>query len=1616
MKLKQVTAWLLAAALMITGIYFPVNPITANAAESATSEEVELTDSDAGVQVEEQEEAAAAGSIVYVRSARELVSALNGASVSGTSVTDTKTVKIQMEAPYGNKNDIGYKLTKGDVDLSKGIVLPENANITLDMKDYSISVSNNVVQSENSYLKLVVPKSSSLTIDSVEDTHIGIPFEIENKGTLIVGGRVNIEPSYGNGILNTGYATIEDFSSVNFQFWYETNSERAPIYNNGGTFIINTKEEIYTHDTKSMNVNTIINKNGNMTIESGYIGVGSTSGNTIQNDGKNAILEIRGGLKDYAVIKSWEGNAVMNNGGKVSILQGTKEKGELSPIPVKIEGEKVGILNYNGGSLDVYGGEISGGSGSNCAAISTTPWIDKDLTGTVSGGSVKLIEGAIESGNIGIAYAGDSLPVLLGGNIYGGTGAIVKYTAVNTPETDVTAYKFINRDGKETGAYKPAQNGNPAEALNEIINGLNPYTTQSLSNNAVTVSTYQELKDAVAKGGNIILNNSIGVSENLVFTKDTMIKGDGHNLALDGKGSQLTIASTAHVRFEGGGTLASFYQLDGTHPGILNEGTLSMNEVGIHDNTSASIQSELIRNSGTLTVEDSVIYLTHGGASVSSPSVALHNASGGKAYISGSSRVYNITMNKYYGTCILNDGDMWIRDHAEIVSRTLYGVALANTGTVEMSGDASAVSTENASVAVKNQGIFRMLDGNIYAACHTNASYHSYAILYDGNNLPQLVRGRVQGAHFYSDFTPNRETEGAAISCVTDWTKPEIASMGSFKDEKGLVIKGNNVSLIENAIPRMSSQIQATPPYVILEKGESLTDCVSSLFYIGYNYTISGNQILKSTSQNVVSVSKNGAGKWVAKAENVGMSMLRLELEEEGISDYVRVEVVEDREKLISDNYQGSVLDDTVFYNAYVSRMNIPLEWHLKDSYDVTAGDAEILDAQVSPKAIILESPDPDFANYFETEGQLLASSNTKMYEFCLIAKANASTEYNYLVTNEITGFSDIRAKLKVLINGKTEIIDIGSFDIKVDQKEPEFKFNQITLNSAYLDTAGYLDIQGTTIQPNKVFMKEYLDLNEEWKIVNLSLPNGFRSEDKGYDDAYAEYEELSYTGVPKQGSYSIPATLKITGYNGLFETKIPVKVINEKPKADVVSKKVTAAKTTADATDIPVVLTSKTEAGISTLKSVEILEKNSSFAIANSSLPVEKEPVADGKNYAIYENGAPAFYLQPRKALTKAEKVTLKFTYEGIRGTAKDSQIKDKSSQEPSSYFSTSVVNIVPVDTRKGKMTQTKEAVMVAKGKTRADGATAYDDVYLRFSTTPSNYEGGYFVVTGLNGKALTGITAGKVEKEGGAGYRVKIFANKDSKPGKQKLSIYWYDKDGKQIGKPLQAAVTLKAESELTLLNKSVVMDINKERTVDKKGNDITAQSMGVKMKFRATNDWYKVESLDPNFDITTLDSKTLMITPSETAMNRGTLLPLKRYFVDLKCYNSYGDNKIETIQVDIKDYDKVKAKVEDVVIYKDAPYTQSLLNITTSKPIYGIYVTKVEIKDDKTPFEVAAIKGVGYGSDYVYDASQAVWSISCKNNQYNSKLAGKNAVKLLITYQNGKTADATINVTIK
>ena len=307
---------------------------------------------------------------------------------------------------------------------------------------------------------------------------------------------------------------------------------------------------------------------------------------------------------------------------------------------------------------------------------------------------------------------------------------------------------------------------------------------------------------------------------------------------------------------------------------------------------------------------------------------------------------------------------------------------------------------------------------------------------------------------------------------------------------------------------------------------------------------------------------------------------------------------------------------------------------------------------------------------------------------------------------------------------------------------------------------------------------------------------------------------------------------------------------------------------------------------------------------------------------------------------------------------------------------------------------------VLIAESKTQANGGKAHDSDRLKFRTTPSNYEGGYFVVTGLNG---TGLTASKVKKTTDGEYYADFYADDTSVAGKKNFAINWYDKNGNILGKPLKVTATILAKSELIIAekDKKVEMDFK------------SSYNMKASIPYKSTNDWNKsnISLVNSLFELDSVDAKKFTIVPTYDALYAGTIVPGKTYAVDVFFSNRYGAGRTETIQVTVKPITEkdIIVKAYDVSIYKNAPYEQRMITISTTKPNAGMIINNVEITDTNSPFEIRTVQTRD-------GAKGVIWAIAYKANQYNSTLIGKQNVNLKITYQNGLTKNTSLMIVVK
>lgn len=1614
-RVKRQIALLLAAALVLTSINMPVyakemeldgeNVVSGNETvvsqndSVSTNEGIETTTDELLEFIQDDVSGDKATYIengtVYVRKTIDAFSAL-----AGTGITED-TYTIQLMEPVVTPNLPKYKIMAGDIDLNNGITLPEKKNITLNLGSYGFAVDAGVTLNASEFPKLVVPVNTTLTITGDVASKNIFPFQIINSGTLILMGGTQVAPYYGYGVYNAGSLTIEDLACVNFKLYLDANKTISPIFNgNTGKIVINSEDNladacrIFNNGKSDY---TLINEGGEVIVESGRIAAEGASASAIHNIGSTAVTELRGGV-DYnmsnATVESENEYGIINYGGRVSVGNNTEFGGKR----VFIKGERAGILNIGGGHLYQYNGKISSGQ----IGVINTSFATTDYN-IPSIGSFIMMNGEIEADEIGIAYSAANLSTLNMGKVYGGaTGAVVRYSAANTVDPVITSYAFINSKGDTVGAY----DSTPAKTLKTITNGLVSYSGYQDKSVATSIATYQNLLDAAATGGDYILESDISLEGNLIIAKNLNLNLNDYVITGADADDKITINASVSANFMDNrdnydsydDSQIQFNHIADNESGIVNNGILYMNEVEVIDGGGASSHS-IIRNNASLTLRSSCVSVNHAGASVNSYTNGIYNAATGICNLTEDSIVSAGTGG--YASAIYNLGSLNIKDSSMIQCVHADENALMNeeTGVVVMNSYySSIISGFINSTAVYNKGTFTLKDGLI--ECGEFHDYRTFAIVYEGNHYPIILGGNVLGSNDGSDTTvsANDFTRGTAVVKMAN-AVDKITEMGYIlqTDAVGAVaVSAKNTCRIFLGQIR-SDSILFSKNRMLVQVNETMDRVAENFFYGDSDYIRKNLYEITSSDPTIVSLTKEASGEYSATALKAGLVTLKLKLLSSGISDYLTIEVVDNRANLTADSYQGSLIYNSLLYNAYKSNVKIPMEWHLKSSYVTSTGSsADVLNNTFSPDRVYID--DAEFNKYFELDdsnsyGKIQYDKESKKMSFYIYAIEQNGT--NQLVADGIKNINNVDVKLEVTneTSGKPEYFSIGKLNITIDQSVPKATFSPITLNSAYIAGEG----------DNIAKISNYITAGslELDSIERVSYPENFSCDIGGGG--------LVYTGEAKSCAVNIPMTVKYNGYNGEFSASVPVKVVNNKPKADFKTKQIVVAKNTASSSDIPIYLTGKNEKEIKYLKNAEIVGK-SNFQIVDSILNGNNSTYIN--NNKAYGN-SPSFYIQPRGPVTKAETITIRFKY------AKLNTVKGKE------YSFTTKLKITPSTSYSMKLLD-KEPL--CKGNhTTAEGYKMYDYASVHFETTPSNFNGAYFKITEENGNELTGIKAGEVEKdEGSLGrYYLKLYATDDTKnlTGNVKnIKIGWYGEDGKLLGKEMTVPVSLYDQSELTLTSHAATINIDQDSSIffSKKISldkvHAIINKMTASIPVNASYNWYESSTSNVFFEADyDEDEKILRIVPELNALLSGVLRPGKTYDVDVKFRNTLGELRTETVKITIAQVKKYNCEVSCETLYKNSPITQSYITVKRKPSLAYLAVKNMEIATAGSPFEICASIRDGKYNQGLY-IEQSAYAITFKNNVYNKNIKAVNKVPVKITFDNGLTTIVNLKVNVK
>ncbi|MDD3416901.1 MAG: hypothetical protein PHY47_23395 [Lachnospiraceae bacterium] len=1630
-RFKKGMAALLSVAMIATSFQMPVfaeeftdDSVSVEATESAEVTETETTE-------EPEVELGENLDTVYVYNASELVSALNGKSSSKEDQERIKRgnyrIKIgQYKELVTGKTSVNPWLLSGNevVTLNKEIKEVDFENLPS-----QIEIDSSISENETKYFKLVIPKESEITLRNV---YKGLPWMIENQGQLVLDS-VNLCARYASAVTNQGFLEIKG-STISGN---NTTSNGKNIITNTGSMIVYSGSEIYNSNDDDK-VNAAIYSSGSVSINGGTIYNTTTSGNAIYISGNNAVATVRG----TTIIRSNNGSAVVNRDGAKFIMNRAVEDGRQNINIYNASSTNPTVYTYNGATTEMYSGTIYN-SYSDGQVVRTTP---KSVSGNTDG---KLImsDGRIGySSQYGIVYK-ENKPVLKYGMVVGSSAAVMKVSDNGAPDK-VTTYQFENRDGVSVNAYE--KKGEIYEALPSIIDGL--YGLNGSSNNKYLdykeVKTFDELKQALttASVNGVKLSDDITISGNLTFNKDFTIQFNNHKLIASDMKDIITVDEGKKVNFIGK-YLVDIYKpfLEGiqfdcvssNRAALFNSGELYLENIYIEGNGTTDGYT-LVQNAK----KGSILQSITGRIYANSKSISKNGLTYGlKNYgtVSTEGRILNQTIGNY-AVSIYNEGN-YLQAGKRVYNSSNGGYDLY-TGDVDADGFSST--------ALWNQsGTFEIENGNVWnnSSVSSNSAVYivggtvrlqggrigtdsyassSHAIVYtDEKQLPVLIGGSVTGAAANKDdytVSKNEPARGSAVVCL----KGGKITTGSFVNGNGATVNGQDAIYIQDGKIKTEARAESNIYYLLMERDETINNIVEAMSKTENGLTIWQNHLankdeytLSSNNPSVVKVSEN---KLAISANGVGEARLTFQWKGSGVTDSVRIEVVEKgkRATISANDYNGSLINKVEYVNAYKTLHEVAMEWHLANSETSTGGVCDLERAQeIQPNHVIIE--DETFKKYFEIDSYnnmtIFYDNKDKKYHFTI--KPILENDSVKLIEDEVSSIDNIEVKIQVTNgNGVKSVKTIGSFNIVMQNKKPTMTFiKPITFNSAYQGSA-HMDFNRT---------KVLSDLKTSAYIVRmakLSCSEGINVsnfDEWDFQDAYIYY---SGDGSIKKGNVHVEA--EIDGYNGTYETDIPVTIAKSLPVVTPAEKSITIAEDVAEMTDIMVALEAKNEFSLSTIKNIEITDKNSKFNICGLSEPGVWENKIKKNFYGPY------FYLQPKQNITKAQTVNMKVTYQGtvaVKGKEYSTNLKIK-------------INPVKKKDFTMKLT-TKNPTLLTKVSVNNASYQQYGKTLIQFTTTPTNYKGGYFTVSNLDGTEVNGVSISKVVSYSGGNCHFNVYANKDIVNQTKKLDLYVtrYGNDGKELGKKMKVTIKLIKDSSLKFTKKEVTMDVN---TTESKDIDTTLRKMSVNVPIKTSGagNWGFTAEGSALFEVYSTNAQNVWIKPVKEALCNGAIVPGGSYQLKLKGTNEIGEVVYQDITVKVKkgkvtnsicDISNNYSAINNFTLYKAAPVAQQTFTVITQNPFYGMFVKNVEIMDKNSPFELdhAYIKNLDSYYNYFYDDYYGYEYYHCKEHQHDAngefrlcfkngkvdpKIKKTNSVKIRITYENGQTVNRTIKVNVK
>lgn len=1677
-RFKRFAAILLSAAMVVTSFNVPVlaatsEEIVVGLDDSESAEDIitgaEAEESAAGTAVEQPqegitEEVTGRDDTVYVYSAGELVSALNGEANASGDVT------IELKEDEYSEPD-AFEITK---DLAGKLTVLANRNVTMKGGDITLSLASDVERAE-----LTVAENASLILEGgtynfgivnngyFKSKGASIAYAkgdvfVNNKEAELDGGKVVASFENSTAIVNKGQLTLGGNADVQAKGKNEgSSSEIVYDYNLGYVNLEQGNPYWFEYRGREVIWGKVSSYNGSEEIKYGYVYADSedaASSSYTEEYAENTVnisdltdcgsLSYKGEQYYWSSSKMCFYRVKVNTAAGGAALTAIRNEKELTinSGTVQATGDSVSscaIENTNAGTLSIRGGRI------NSSAVSIynkgtaeigSPLATNENVGigtsdegsglpavlTVDGGKVTVYNNRTTIGNFDSKAAVSTTPYL--GNaerftgtsagtftMHGGTVYGVAYDGENYPtllggwiyNPDGACVQYV-KDGDKAAEPNADvktymyldKDGNKYDAW-EIVNGKERAKTEIIPDKG----NISEPEDNWKEVGTLkdFTDAVANGEEKILLTDDITLEAP---LALDK--SVIINGDFVYGIYAGSNAVT-----------IANGAEVAFESLSIYANVAKD--SNGIVNNGTLWLDNTYI-----GGSGDVTSVILSNAGSvfmGNSTISAGSDVKYVVYNA--GSFVMYNG---------------------------------SVSAGGAGVAVYNAGNFVMEGGEVAAS---RGNPDSWAIVYDNDeHLPKLIRGDVRGS---GPAPKNADEETLKL-----WNLPVVGSavakagtpntrgyfLNANSEGAGAPQDGKNSIQILDGIATQSVDVntseeaKGTDEYLVMEQDEVLTvDDLDRLFdwkvsNAGYiqDYTLytSDKGIIDIAAvENVPVIKAVGKGYAVVTCKIYKTEITGEPTPDDVIAEnYIRIEVVGagERAKLAAKDYKGTIIGDVTVNGYKTSPTDVKFEYHVSES--LTGAESK-LDKIIQETYTVagIRIDDKEFQEYFDVAGLdyngRYYDTDKKVNQFSIVPRTESggisgvdSTNTKLLI-DEVKKIEDIKVSLVLKNKLDQEIVaEIGSFDIDVKSVAPKIKADAITLNRFFDDNGCYL--------PETITVDGKIIRNFDW--YNIICPEGI----------VLDPEEGYIRANGKKGG-KITADVKIYDYVGTYPVSVPVKVTNKAPKVSLFEKSASVYGTASVETDIENYLVAKYYTGTSGASdldnaTVEVVEENSPYKVVMGGW---YRP-ATAKSNMDYRR----FYLQPKNGnvkLDKATTVNLKVTWDNSR------KVKGKE------YSVTLKYKISPAKSLTVKQAGTSRLNTVSGAST---------NVY--FSVTPKTYSGGKFVVTELNGQKLN---IGSVTRRGNGQYSVKVQA-KDKLEGKDvKLAVQCFAQENgewkEQLKKPATLTVKLFSDTEPVISKDTAQINMSKVKYAEGVAARLAAENDEEYAKWFALRDKlkasYKVKAVG-NWKVTSVDSPlfiggyydeddyfhdygvrskngdltSIILYPDYYAYYDGKIQVGNTYPVNVVLTDSdTGAAKELALKVKVADQKKADVAVDKTTIelYKDSPYTLDYFTINgdssvwfekgknefesvkdlSSTPYMGLTVKKVEIADANSPFELIKYESASGESVHKY-------AITFAGKKYDaSKAKQMKKVTLRITYSNGlsdeyTTSNKTLSVVVK